>query len=958
MAVQNDTSRIQYNGNNSTVNAYAIPFPFFENSHIRAVVTTSAGVDTELALGSGFTLTGAGNPNGGSLVTVAAVPATSKVTIFRNVPATQTTSYQEGGDFPAASHERALDKLTMLAQQTKRLADRALKVPETQNNPSDLPNAGSGQKLLGSNNGVITWEDNRQLPQYPATSGTNALVTAGNGTPPIWQTIPSIATGPITATGTTTPRFLADRFAERLNVVDFGADPTGVTSSRSAFIAAIAATPSGGYLFIPKGIYRDIYLIDITKPIVIVGEHPSQTILDVPDFDAGGNVNSQVFGLKGGCTLFHLESLKIQYTQPWSAGRGRSEGIIAFASAPKGFTFRVRNVEFYNIVECISCWQAQAGIFNVTDCRFSYLHGYASCRFGKPLNELTINWIGIDWGSHPWTVCGQGRYTWIHNNEWNGLLDDTFTGVSSIPPLYLRTCIDNFYVGGSANAEQTVVTNNFIRNHGVEAIILKQVSRNGSWLNPNDGTCKGAWIVANNIIFGPRRVSNYSKGVTPAIVCAGPQNAIVDGNQIFGSYTGITVNRGDGTQSRITGYDSNDTLRVEFQYPDLNHREPEIANGLALRFVSLGFKDPGLVLDLDTVYYVVQAQAVVLNASTAPANYQIFKLSLTPGGTPINLGGNFSSAYARTLSDYNASKIQVTNNTISHVVVGIQVSHYAKDQMLVAGNSVHCSSLIAKDSSGYFDQDIQILMPPNTNGLTPLGIYNGGATVENNVMTIGSIGWDGVFTVVSRGGVGNNILTLAAGQVASYAAARGYSEGVQINGFLTTWNENGVYNWPITGFDVSGNTLTIDGNAGFFWKADTWTSGTVYWTKTQRTPSSNFLVAVEALSNGGAEIVLRNNTFNTKSDVYLQTGSPPKILMENNVISDLVATGYNQFSVFRPFITESTRMQSLNLFEGEGVPNNNSAPHGSLYLRKDGDSSTSLYIKTPVGWRPFATYEP
>jgi hypothetical protein len=241
MAVQNDTSRIQYNGNNSTVNAYAIPFPFFENGHIRAVVTNSAGVDTELALGSGFTLTGAGNPSGGSLVTVAAVPATSKVTIFRSVPATQTTSYQEGGDFPAASHERALDKLTMIAQQTKRLADRALKVPESQStNPPDLPNAGSGSKVLSSSNASLQWIEERQLPPYPTAPIQKLLTAPGSGVAPSWQDAPTIAVGPITSTGSNTPRFIADRFNERVNVLDLGADPTGATDSWLAIQRAIA----------------------------------------------------------------------------------------------------------------------------------------------------------------------------------------------------------------------------------------------------------------------------------------------------------------------------------------------------------------------------------------------------------------------------------------------------------------------------------------------------------------------------------------------------------------------------------------------------------------------------------------------------------------------------------------------------------------------------------------------
>jgi hypothetical protein len=128
MAVQSDTSSISYTGNNSTSTSYAVPFVFLENSHLSAFSkVTETGVETLVTLTNH---TGAGDVNGGTVRTAVAVPATSTLTIYRTVPATQTTTYQEGGDFPAASHERALDKLTFLAQQNKRAADRSFRVTE------------------------------------------------------------------------------------------------------------------------------------------------------------------------------------------------------------------------------------------------------------------------------------------------------------------------------------------------------------------------------------------------------------------------------------------------------------------------------------------------------------------------------------------------------------------------------------------------------------------------------------------------------------------------------------------------------------------------------------------------------------------------------------------------------------------------------------------------------------
>jgi hypothetical protein len=136
MAVQSDTSSISYTGNNSTVTSYAVPFVFLENGHLQAIAkVTATGAETAVTLTNH---TGAGDANGGTVRTAVAVPATSTLTIFRIVPATQTTSYQEGGDFPAASHERALDKLTFVAQQNERVAGRSLRVTEADGSRNDM----------------------------------------------------------------------------------------------------------------------------------------------------------------------------------------------------------------------------------------------------------------------------------------------------------------------------------------------------------------------------------------------------------------------------------------------------------------------------------------------------------------------------------------------------------------------------------------------------------------------------------------------------------------------------------------------------------------------------------------------------------------------------------------------------------------------------------------------------
>ena len=62
----------------------------------------------------------------------------------------------------------------------------------------------------------------------------------------------------VLATGSTTPRPLSMRFAERPDVLDYGADPSGVADSAPAFAAAMAAVPTGGSarIVVPRGTYR------------------------------------------------------------------------------------------------------------------------------------------------------------------------------------------------------------------------------------------------------------------------------------------------------------------------------------------------------------------------------------------------------------------------------------------------------------------------------------------------------------------------------------------------------------------------------------------------------------------------------------------------------------------------------------------------------------------------------
>lgn len=103
------------------------------------------------------------------------------VTAYRRTEPTQETDYQEGDDFPAESHEAALDKLTRAHQDTER---RLGAMPEL--HPSLVPGSlslPSGNKFLRmSADGLsLTGVDNITFTGIPANDILNAIQALGVG---------------------------------------------------------------------------------------------------------------------------------------------------------------------------------------------------------------------------------------------------------------------------------------------------------------------------------------------------------------------------------------------------------------------------------------------------------------------------------------------------------------------------------------------------------------------------------------------------------------------------------------------------------------------------------------------------------------------------------------------------------------------------------------------------------
>ena len=117
MTIASTLTRISYAGNGST-SVFAVPFKYLaEYENIVNLIDDSDQTQVVSNNGTQYILTDPGD-SGTITVRTEDIPATDfTLLIVRRVAITQLTNYVENDPFPAESHERALDKLTMIIQE-------------------------------------------------------------------------------------------------------------------------------------------------------------------------------------------------------------------------------------------------------------------------------------------------------------------------------------------------------------------------------------------------------------------------------------------------------------------------------------------------------------------------------------------------------------------------------------------------------------------------------------------------------------------------------------------------------------------------------------------------------------------------------------------------------------------------------------------------------------------------
>jgi hypothetical protein len=137
MALETTIIVAQATGNGIT-SSFVFAGKFNEDTHLAVTLTdTTTGEDDAQVLGSDYTVSGAGDAGGGTVIFTTPPPTGMRITIRRTVPLTQPTVFPNNGKIPSETIEDRLDELAMGLQQVNEIVKRAARFRPSELTTSD-----------------------------------------------------------------------------------------------------------------------------------------------------------------------------------------------------------------------------------------------------------------------------------------------------------------------------------------------------------------------------------------------------------------------------------------------------------------------------------------------------------------------------------------------------------------------------------------------------------------------------------------------------------------------------------------------------------------------------------------------------------------------------------------------------------------------------------------------------
>lgn len=254
---------------NGSVTQFPYDFKIFKAEDLTVIIRAADGAETVLSQTNPvqYQVTGVGADAGGIVVIndTSLTPSGTTVLCIRTASFTQETDYTPNDPFPAADHENALDRLTMLVQQANEKADRSIKLSRTNTmNSTEFtksPTDRANQILAFDGNGELSVEAGK----IKTVTTTVSAVSAGGsptGTSTYTQSTGDLALNFGLVTGNTGPQ-------GNQGIQGIQGDPAGFKFQYDENVTADQA-PQSGYFHRNSsnwGLVSKIYLGYVTRSV-------------------------------------------------------------------------------------------------------------------------------------------------------------------------------------------------------------------------------------------------------------------------------------------------------------------------------------------------------------------------------------------------------------------------------------------------------------------------------------------------------------------------------------------------------------------------------------------------------------------------------------------------------------------------------------------------------------------
>lgn len=237
MSVTNESNKISYTSSGGT--SYAVPFYFQDDTHIKLYID-----DVAKTISTHYTVSGEGNPSGGTLTILSAPAVGANITITREVPLKQENTFNEGGPFLAATMESMFDRLTHIGQQLNEKVSRAALIPVSSTlNPALPSGLAAGETIIINPAG--TGFTRGPTAAQVSSAQTDALASAASATASAASASASAASATAAATSASVAQTAANSQLWRDVVfLTVANSPYTITSSHRSKMFSVDA--SGG----------------------------------------------------------------------------------------------------------------------------------------------------------------------------------------------------------------------------------------------------------------------------------------------------------------------------------------------------------------------------------------------------------------------------------------------------------------------------------------------------------------------------------------------------------------------------------------------------------------------------------------------------------------------------------------------------------------------------------------